>query len=104
VHISEQTYHDRKLDELANIFQRLYLPTLWLLFCWVWTLKKRQWLSWFMTSGHLCHYAITTALLPAAYFKYYYSEYLYAFLTAAAVLCLLRRRQREKKAAAAAGT
>ena len=102
VHISEQTYHDRKLDELANIFQRLYLPTLWLLLGWIWTLKKREWLSWWMTSAHLCHFAITTALLPAAYFKYYYSEYLYAFLTAAAVVCLLRRRQREKRAAAAA--
>lgn len=102
VHISEQTYHDRKLDELANIFQRLYLPTLWLLVCWIRALKKREWLSWWMTSAHLCHFAITTALLPAAYFKYYYSEYLYAFLTAAAVICLLRRRQREKKSAAAA--
>ena len=102
VHISEQTYHDRKLDELANIFQRLYLPTLWLLVVWVWTLRKRDWLGWFVTSGHLCHFVITTLLLPTAYFKYYYSEYLYAFLTATAALCLLRRRLREKKAAALA--
>ena len=102
VHISEQTYHDRKLDELANIFQRLYLPTLWIVVLWFWTLIKRDWLTWFITSGHLCHFAITTALLPAAYFKYYYSEYLYAFLTATMLVCLLRRRSREKKTAAAA--
>ncbi len=102
VHISEQTYHDRKLDELANIFQRLYLPTAFLLFVWIATLRRREWLAWFLTSGHLCHFAITTLLLPAAYFKYYYSEYLYAFLAATMLLCVLRRRSREKKKAAAA--
>lgn len=100
VHISEQTYHDRKLDELANIFQRLYLPTAWLLAYWVLTLVKKDWLAWFLTSGHLCHFAITTALLPAAYFKYYYSEYLYAALTALmllpALLRTLRRRFRKE--------
>ena len=69
---------------------------------WFWTLIKRDWLTWFITSGHLCHFAITTALLPAAYFKYYYAEYLYAFLTATMLVCLLRRRSREKKTAAAA--
>ena len=102
VHISEQPYHDRKLDELANIFQRLYLPTLWIFAVWLLTLRRRDWLAWFLTSGHICHMAITTALLPAAYFKYYYSEYLYAFLTATAAICLLVRRHREKAAAAAA--
>ena len=100
-HISQQQYHDRKLDELANIFQRLYLPTLWLIALWVWLLVKRRWSAWFMTSAHLCHMAITTALLPAAYFKYYYSEYLYAFLTAALALGLLLRRRRERAAAGA---
>ena len=100
IHISEQPYHDRKLDELANIFQRLYLPTLWLIALWVWLLVRKKWSAWFVTSAHLCHMAITTALLPAAYFKYYYSEYLYAFLTAALALALLLRRRRERNAAA----
>ena len=102
VHISEQQYHDRKLDELANIFQRLYLPTLWLLAVWVWALVRRRWLLWFVTSGHLCHMAITTALLPAAYFKYYYSEYLYAFFTLTLALCFLHERRRARRTAPSA--
>ncbi len=97
-HISQQQYHDRKLDELANLFQRLYLPTLWLFVLWVWLLVRKRWSAWFVTSAHLCHMAITTALLPAAYFKYYYSEYLYAFLTAALALGLLLRRRRARGA------
>ncbi len=102
VYISEEQYHDRKLDELANIFQRLYLPTLWLFAVWIWTLVKKRWLLWFVTSGHLCHMVITTLLLPAAYFKYYYSEYLYAFLTLVLALCFLQRQRRARKAERAA--
>ena len=56
-----------------------------------------QWCYWFITSGHLCHMAITTALLPASYFKYYYSEYMYAALTATLAVCFLVKRRREKK-------
>ena len=93
IHISEQVYHDRKLDTIANVFQRLYLPTLWLFVLWIWLLVRKKWSAWFVTSAHLCHMAITTALLPAAYFKYYYAGYLYAFLTAALALGLLLRRR-----------
>ena len=92
---------DRTYIEPLNI-ERLYLPTAFLLFVWIATLRRREWLAWFLTSGHLCHFVITTLLLPAAYFKYYYSEYLYAFLAATMLLCVLRRRSREKKKAAAA--
>ena len=101
-HISQEQYHDRKLDELANIFQSQYLPTLWLFALWIWLLVRKKWSAWFLTSAHLGHMAITTALLPAAYFKYYYSEYLYAFLTAALALGLLLRRRRARKAQPAA--
>lgn len=97
VHISEQTYHDRKLDELANIFQRLYLPTIWLFVLFFLALRRRDWLLFFLTGGHLIHFAITTALLPAAYFKYYYSELLYAALTALLLLPPAFRRWRERR-------
>ena len=101
VHISEQTYHDRKLDEVANIFQRLYLPTLWLFVLFFLALRRRDWLCFFLTGGHLLHMAITTALLPASYFKYYYSELLYAALTAILLLSLALQRRREKRRARA---
>lgn len=86
-YITTGKFHDRLLDEVANIFQNLYVPTVWLLGLWIYTLVKKKWFLWFMTSAHLGHMLITTALLPAAYFKYYYSEYLYAVMTA--LLCLL---------------
>jgi len=96
--ISTATYYERKLDVISNIFTDLYMPTVWLLGLWVFMLVKKQWCCWFMTSCHLCHMAITTALLPASYFKYYYSEYLYAIFTLLLVLVLCQKKSAEKKA------
>ena len=97
LHISNAFQYERTLDYAANIFKNLYVPTAWLIGLWVYLLVKKQWCYWFITSGHLCHMAITTALLPAAYFKYYYSEYMYAALTATLAVCFLVKRHREKK-------
>ena len=97
VYISNSTQFERKLDYLANIFKNLYVPTVWLIGLWIYLLIKKQWRYWFITSGHLCHMLITTALLPAAYFKYYYSEYLYAALTAIFALIFFINKRREKK-------
>ena len=98
LHISNAFQFERKLDYPANIFKNLYVPTAWLIGLWIYLLVKKQWCYWFITSGHLCHMAITTALLPAAYFKYYYSEYMYAALTAVLALTLFVKRRREKNA------
>ncbi len=95
--ISTSQAAERKLDVIANVFTDLYVPTLWLLGLWLWATVKKNWGFWVLTSCHLGHMLITTALLPAAYFKYYYSEYLYAVLTLLLVLQLLCRRRREKK-------
>ena len=97
LHISNAFQYERTLDYAANIFKNLYVPTAWLIGLWIYMLVKKQWCYWFITSGHLCHMAITTALLPAAYFKYYYSEYMYAALTATLAVCFLVKRHREKK-------
>lgn len=97
LHISNAFQYERTLDYAANIFKNLYVPTAWLIGLWVYLLVKKQWCYWFITSGHLCHMAITTALLPASYFKYYYSEYMYAALTATLAVCFLVKRRREKK-------
>ena len=97
LHISNAFQFERKLDYAANIFKNLYVPTAWLIGLWIYLLVKKQWCYWFITSGHLCHMAITTALLPAAYFKYYYSEYLYAALTAVLALLIFINKRREKE-------
>ena len=97
LHISNAFQFERKLDYAANIFKNLYVPTAWLIGLWIYLLVKKQWCYWFITSGHLCHMAITTALLPAAYFKYYYSEYLYAALTAILALLIFINKRREKE-------
>ena len=96
-YISTANYYERKLDYISNIFTDLYVPSIWLIGLWVYLLVKKKWCFWFMTSCHLCHMAITTALLPAAYFKYYYSEYLYAVLTVVLVLILWRKNIGLKK-------
>ena len=97
LHISNAFQFERKMDYAANIFKNLYVPTAWLIGLWIYLLVKKQWCYWFITSGHLCHMAITTALLPAAYFKYYYSEYLYAALTAVFALIFVINKRREKR-------
>lgn len=96
--ISTATFFERKLDVISNIFTDLYLPTIWMLVLWVFLLVKKQWCFWLMTSCHLCHMAITTALLPAAYFKYFYSEYLYAILSLLLVLTLWQKKRSNSKA------
>ena len=96
-YISTANYYERKLDIISNVFTDLYVPTLWLLALWVYLLVRKKWCFWFMTSCHLGHMLITTALLPAAYFKYYYSEYLYAVLTAVLMLLMYLKARNEKK-------
>ncbi|MBQ9686325.1 MAG: hypothetical protein IJV41_07270 [Oscillospiraceae bacterium] len=96
-YITTTSYHERKLDAIANIFQNLYVPTAWLLILWIWLLRKKKWTLWLATSGHLIHMAITTALLPASYFKYYYSEYVYAVFSAILVIGLVIRQRRTAK-------
>ena len=98
--ITTTDYHERKLDEIANIFQNLYVVLIWMLGLWIGALVKKKWTLWWLTSGHLVHMAITTALLPAAYFKYYYSEYVYAAFTMVLIIALLVRQRRKNKTAA----
>lgn len=99
-YISTERLSDRRLDVISNIFQDLFIPTAWLIAVWIYSLARKDWLVWFLTSGHLCHMAITTLLLPAAYFKYFYSEYLYAFLTLTLLLPIfLKGRKNQQKAA-----
>ena len=95
-YISTANVYERKLDYISNIFTDLYVPTIWMLGLWIYLLLKKKWCFWFMTSCHLCHMAITTALLPAAYFKYYYSEYLFAVFSAIVILLLYLKKREEK--------
>ena len=84
---------ERKLDVIANVFSDLYVPTVILLAFWLWALVKKQWCFWWLTSAHLGHMVITTALLPAAYFKYYYQQYLFAVLIVVLVLQFVLKRK-----------
>lgn len=94
--ISTSVAAERKLDIIANVFTDLYSPTIIMLAFWLWALVKKKWCYWCVTSCHLGHMVITTALLPAAYFKYYYQQYLYAVLIVVFVLQLyLQYRDRK---------
>ena len=95
--ISVSVAAERKLDIVANVFTDLYVPTIWLLAFWLWCLIKKKWCFWFMTSCHLGHMVITTALLPAAYFKYYYQQYLFAALTIVLAAQLFLSYRKHKK-------
>lgn len=77
------------------IFGNLIAPLGLLIVMWIISIKNRQWLNFFCLSGPLCHTAITTALLPAGYFKYYYMQYVAAGF--AVVLLIIKYLGKNKR-------
>lgn len=72
--------------------RNLYAYLTVLLAAWVIAAVKKKWLYWWFTSGLLGHSVITTALLPAAYLKYYLAQYTCAYLLLVILLCRIMNR------------
>ncbi|MDO5444384.1 MAG: hypothetical protein Q4F31_02050 [Eubacteriales bacterium] len=71
---------------LSSVFGNLWILVLWLIALLVWSAVKKKWFLFVLTLCPICHGCITTLFLPAAYFKYYYPEFLYGWFTLAFVL------------------
>ena len=65
---------------LSAVFGNLWLVVLWLLGILAHCVVKKKWAVLTLTLCPICHGCISTIFLPAAYFKYYYPEYLFAWL------------------------
>lgn len=71
---------------LSAVFGNLWILVFSLAAILVWSVLKKKWLLFVLTLCPVCHGCITTLFLPAAYFKYYYPEFLYGWLIAAFIL------------------
>lgn len=54
----------------------LYIPHILLICLWIYSIIKRKWYTFFVTSGLCCHWFIVFILAPASYFKYYFPIYM----------------------------
>lgn len=66
---------------LSAVFGNLWAVVLWLAAIAVWAAVKKKWFVFWLFLCPIAHGCITTVFLPAAYFKYYYPEYLFTWLT-----------------------
>ena len=64
---------------LSSLFGNLWVVVAIVLALMIWALVKKNWFFFVLSLCPLAHGAITTVLLPAAYFKYYYPEYLFVW-------------------------
>lgn len=78
---------------------RMWLPCILVLLTCLAALWKRKWLLFWLSGGALANWAVVVALMPAAYPKYFYVDYLLGFFFALAGLCFLMGRNRNEKAA-----
>lgn len=72
---------------LSAIFGNLWVTAAWVVGLMIWALACREWCLALIMFCPFAHAGITTILLPAAYFKYYYPEYLFAGAMFAFMLC-----------------
>ena len=77
----------------AMLFSNLYLCFLIFLGSLVYFIIKRNYLGVAVILCMICHSAITTILLPAAYFKYYYMQYLISILFITYISCLILNKK-----------
>lgn len=73
-----------KLVKYALVLERflvwqLYIPTLTIILCVIYSLIKKRWLELVTTVGVFGHHCIVFLLMPASYFKYFYIVYLVGY-------------------------
>lgn len=72
---------------LSAVFGNLWVVAGWIVGLWIWAIWKKERFFTIATSCPLIHASITTVMLPAAYIKYYYPEYMFAAITFVYFLC-----------------
>ncbi len=86
-------------QSLRLMTYRVWLPCALVLLTCVLALLRRKWLVFWLSGGALANWVIVFLLMPAAYPKYFYVDYLLGYFFALAGLCFLVRRGRHEKAA-----
>lgn len=77
------------MERIQNLSSRVLYPTiLVLLFC-IYALLRKRWLTFWLTGGALCNWAMVTVLMPAAYAKYFYVTYLLGYFLLFMGICQL---------------
>ena len=75
---------------------RQWLPLILCFFFFVYSLLRKRWMTLALSFCALCNWALVTALMPAAYAKYFYVDYLMGwFLLFVGLSCLLGRRREQ---------
>lgn len=85
-------------QSLRLMSYRVWLPCVLVLLTCVLALLRRKWLVFWLSGGALANWTIVFLLMPAAYSKYFYVDYLLGYFFALAGLCFLLRRRHEKAA------
>lgn len=92
MYTSDQYTVDSSLNPLIlllNLSSRVLYPAiLALLFC-IYALLRKRWLTFWLAGGALCNWAMVTALMPAAYAKYFYVTYLLGYFLLFMGICQL---------------
>ena len=77
------------LTQLLNLSSRVVYPAvLALLFC-IYALIRKRWMTFWLAGGAVCNWAMVTALMPAAYAKYFYVTYLMGYFLLFMGICQL---------------
>lgn len=82
---------------LSAVFGNLWVVVLWLAVMAALAAVKKKWFVFWLFMCPIAHGCITTVFLPAAYFKYYYPEYAFAWLTVPFFLAALVSRKKNGK-------
>ena len=83
------------LSALANLTRRQWLPSVLVLLFAVIALLRRRWLVFWFCCGGLANWVLVYLLMPAAYAKYFYVDYLMGWFLLLCQLCeLLGRKTR----------
>lgn len=79
---------------ISAVFGNLWAVVIWLAAVAVWAAVRKKWFVFWLFLCPIVHGCITTVFLPAAYFKYYYPEYVFFWLTVPTALSWLSHRLR----------
>lgn len=75
---------------------RQWLPLILCFVFFLYSLLRKRWMTLALSFCALCNWALVTALMPAAYAKYFYVDYLMGwFLLFVGLSCLLSRRKEQ---------
>ena len=74
---------------IVNLSSKVWIPTLLVFVLCIAALVKRWWLTFWLTGGAIGNWLLVVTLMPAAYAKYFYVDYLLGYFLLFMGLCQL---------------